>query len=146
MSSILTQNADINNFLENKMCKDVCELMKEFLGKDKFELRKYKVYNKYNEKTTKSVNIIKITKNFITYKMCDKECIANNKMKKLLLDEYNMNLVCNDMVKCCNCENNDKNKTYKRKIFPTANNNQYSKIDLDADNNKYYRIFSKMIK
>ena len=143
MSSVIAENADIKTFFESKMCADVCNIMTDFLGKDKFELRKYKVYNKYNEKTTKSVNIIKITKNFITYKLSDKECIATDKMKNLLLDKYNMNLVCNDMVKCSNCEYNDKNKTYKRKIFTTTNNSQYSKIDLYEDKKKYYRIYSK---
>jgi hypothetical protein len=141
MNSIFTENADIKTFFESKMCTQVCNLMTEFVGNDKFKVGEYKVFYKFDNKIKRSekINVIKISKNFITYKISTTEC----PIKKY----YNNNKCDDDTIdfECENCRRKKENKTFKKNIFIGDDNIEYCKIDLDNNMGKdHFRIFANM--
>ncbi len=137
--AVMTENADIMNFLETKMTTDVCKYMcNDFLEKDKIELGVYDVYNENDvKKKYHKLNVIKRTKKFISYKIIPGMCL----MKKT----YNNNS-CDDPTidfECHYCKTKREDKTFRKKIFTDDNNIEYCKIDLDDCRSKdYYKIYA----
>ena len=137
--AVMTENADIMNFLKNKMTTDVCKYMCDgFLDKNVIELGEYEVYNMLDKKKKyHNLNVIKRTKKFISYKIIPGECL----MKKY----YNNNSCDNPDIDflCHYCKTRREDKTFRKKIFTDDNNIEYCKIDLDDSRSKdYYRIYA----
>jgi len=130
MSSIIARNTDLNNFFQKKMCKDVCNLMLGFLGKDKIVLGKYQV-SLYEKKQNNYVDVIKLTKCFVFYKISPQICLMSDYCQDQNFD-----------YECQRCKIKREDKTFRKKIFIYDNKNEYCKIDLDDHRKDHYMIKS----
>jgi hypothetical protein len=135
MSSIIARNTDLNNFFEKKMCKDVCNLMLGFLGKDKIVLGKYQV-SLYEKKQNNYVDVIKLTKCFVFYKISPQICLMKDRLNCGFCQDPNID------VECGSCKIKREDKTFKKKIFIDKNKNEYCKIDMNDHRGDHYMIKS----
>jgi hypothetical protein len=140
MTSVLTENADIKNFFEKKMCKDVCDYMcNEFLPNNKFVVNKeYPMTIKHEPTRTHGntrIKVIKRTTKTILYKFVFPGCVV--------MRYGNASEMCdNKPHKCFPCKWRIADETYRKKIFVDGNGFEYIKPKYGEGAGDLYRVLT----